>query len=146
MMILSPKHVTTEGFFHGKSNEGHEPTPTVLMLSIFISWIFAKSVTNAANLGAEYGFVGGLSYAIYWLCIPITGYALYRLRKHYAAKGMVSFLTKEYGQFASVAFSAAILIRLFNEIWSNTSVVGGYYGDAGSKAFIYSALLFTAIT
>lgn len=146
MMILSPKHVTTEGFFHGKSSDGHEPGQAVLMLSIFISWIFAKSVTNAANLGAEYGFVGGLSYAIYWLCIPITGLALYRIRRHYAARGMVSFLTKEYGQFASVAFSAAILIRLFNEIWSNTSVVGGYYGDAGSKAFIYAALLFTAIT
>lgn len=55
MMILSPKHVTTDGFFHGKSSEGHEPSQAVLMLSIFISWIFAKSVTNAANLGAEYG-------------------------------------------------------------------------------------------
>ncbi|MDY3118745.1 MAG: hypothetical protein SOW18_04315 [Peptoniphilus sp.] len=146
MMILSPKHVTTDGFFQGKSNEGSEPRQTVLMLSIFISWIFAKSVTNAANLGAEYGFVGGLSYAIYWLCIPITGLALYRLRRRYSAQGMVHFLTKEYGRVASVAFSAAILIRLFNEIWSNTSVVGGYYGDAGSKAFVLSALLFTGIT
>ena len=59
MMILSPKHVTTEGFFHGKSKEGHEPTPTVLMLSIFISWILRNplptppiSVRNTASSAA----------------------------------------------------------------------------------------------
>lgn len=146
MMILSPKNVSEEGFFQGKSNEGKQPSQTVLVFSVFISWIFAKSVTNAANLGAEYGFVGGLAYAIYWLCIPITGLALYRLRRHYAMKGTVSFLTENYGRFAAVAFSAAILIRLFNEVWSNTSVVGGYYGEEGSKAFIIAALIFTVIT
>jgi hypothetical protein len=43
------------------------------MMSIFISWIFAKSVTNAANLGASYGIVGGLAYASYWLSIPVGG-------------------------------------------------------------------------
>lgn len=63
----------------------------MLMLSIFISWIFAKSVTNAANLGAQYGFVGGLAYATYWLCIPIAGFAIYRLRRKYQATGLVSF-------------------------------------------------------
>jgi len=40
----------------------------------------------------------------------------------------------------------AILIRLYNEVWSNTAVVGAYYGNAGEGAFIASALLFTAAT
>lgn len=146
MFLLSPKKVTDRGFFEGESNSGKKPTHLMLMLSIFISWIFAKSVTNAANLGAQYGFVGGVAYATYWLCIPLTGYAIYRLRKKYFAKGLVSFLSANYGKFASISFSAAILIRLFNEVWSNTSVVGGYYGAAGSKAFIWSAILFTFIT
>jgi SSS family solute:Na+ symporter len=44
---------------------------------------------------------------------------------------------------AAIAFAAAILIRLYNEVWSNTAVVGGYYGEPGSAAFIGSALLFT---
>lgn len=146
MFVLSPKKVTDKGFFEGESNTGEKPTHMMLMLSIFISWIFAKSVTNAANLGAQYGFVGGLAYAVYWLCIPLTGFAIYRLRRKYEAKGLVSFLTTHYGKFAAVAFSAAILIRLFNEVWSNTSVVGGYYGASGSKAFIWSAIIFTVIT
>lgn len=146
MFLLSPKKVTEKGFFQGESNTGKQPTQMMLMLSIFISWIFAKSVTNAANLGAQYGFVGGLAYAVYWLCIPLTGYAIYRLRKKYFAKGLVSFLTSNYGKFAAVVFSSAILIRLFNEVWSNTSVVGGYYGVSGSKEFIWSAIIFTVIT
>ena len=57
---------------------------------------------------------------------------------------MLSFLIAKYGRGAALAFSAAILVRLFNEVWSNTAVVGGYYGDAGSGAFIAAALLFTA--
>ena len=146
MFLLSPKKVTEAGFFRGDSNKGERPTEMMLMLSIFISWIFAKSVTNAANLGAQYGFVGGLAYATYWLCIPIAGFAIYRLRRKYQATGLVSFLNSNYGKAASVAFSAAILIRLFNEVWSNTSVVGGYYGKSGSREFIISAILFTVIT
>ncbi len=97
-------------------------------------------------MGADYGIVGGIGYAVYWLCIPLTGYALYRLRRKFQAKSMVSFLTEHYGIVAAFCFSAAILVRLFNEVWSNTSVVGAYYGDSGSAPFIIAALLFTLIT
>ena len=114
------------------------------MLSIFISWIFAKSVTNAANLGAAYGVVGGLAYAAYWLSIPLAGVVIYRLRTKEGATGLVPFLVGKYGRAAALAFSAAILVRLFNEVWSNTAVVGGYYGAKGSSDFIGAALLFTA--
>ena len=40
-----------------------------------------------------------------------------------------------------MAFTVAILIRLYHEVWSNTAVVGGYFGPPGSTAFIGSALL-----
>lgn len=146
MLAISPKAVTLGGFFKGEDSHGKAASPFVLTASIFISWIFAKSVTNAANLGAQYGIVGGIAYAAYWLCIPVGGFAIYRLRKKYGATGLVSFLTSNYGSAAAVAFSAAILIRLFNEIWSNSSVVGGYYGESGSKKFIIAAIAFTVIT
>lgn len=146
MMALSPRTVTIGGFFRGEDKNGRPASPFMLTASIFISWIFAKSVTNAANLGAQYGIVGGIAYATYWLCIPVAGFVIYRLRRKYAATGMVSFLTSNYGKGAALAFSAAILIRLFNEVWSNTSVVGGYYGKSGSTPFIIAALLFTGIT
>lgn len=146
MWALSPRAVTLGGFFHGEDAQGRSAAPWLLTSSIFISWIFAKSVTNAANLGASYGLVGGLAYATYWLSIPLAGFVIYRLRRRFGASGLVPFLTSHYGRAAALAFSAAILIRLFNEVWSNTAVVGGYYGDAGSPAFIGAALLFTAVT
>ncbi|HCP05109.1 sodium:solute symporter [Halopseudomonas aestusnigri] len=146
MYWLSPRTVTTGGFFNGEDSQGRQASPLLLTTSIFISWIFAKSVTNAANLGAEFGLVGGLAYATYWLSIPLCGLVIYRLRRRFQATSLVSFLTSNYGRAAALAFSAAILIRLFNEVWSNTAVVGGYYGDSGSPAFIGAALLFTAVT
>ena len=57
----------------------------------------------------------------------------------------MSFLTEHYGVAAAFCFSAAILVRLFNEVWSNTSVVGAYYGDRPNP-FVIAALLFTVIT
>ncbi|BDX19435.1 MULTISPECIES: sodium:solute symporter [Halopseudomonas] len=146
MYWLSPRTVTIGGFFNGEDSQGRQASPLLLTTSIFISWIFAKSVTNAANLGAEFGLVGGLAYATYWLSIPLCGLVIYRLRRRFQATSLVSFLTSNYGRSAALAFSAAILIRLFNEVWSNTAVVGGYYGDSGSPAFIGAALLFTAVT
>tara|TARA_R110001583_G_scaffold165276_1_gene317792 strand:+ start:7229 stop:8635 length:1407 start_codon:yes stop_codon:yes gene_type:complete len=144
MYWISPRARDEAGFFHGADDAGRPASQWALMMSVFISWIFAKSVTNAANLGAAYGIVGGLAYAAYWLSIPVAGWIIYRLRTREGATGMVSFLIAKYGRGAALAFSAAILVRLFNEVWSNTAVVGGYYGDAGSGAFIAAALLFTA--
>lgn len=144
MYWISPRVKDEAGFFHGHDARGMPASGWALTMSIFISWIFAKSVTNAANLGASYGIVGGLAYATYWLSIPVAGWVIYRLRTHEGATGLVSFLVSKYGRGAAFAFAAAILVRLFNEVWSNTAVVGGYYGESGSAGFIASALLFTA--
>ena len=145
MYLVSPRTRDDAGFFRGHDEQGRPPSEWALMMSVFISWIFAKSVTNAANLGAAYGIVGGLAYAAYWLSIPVAGLVIYRLRTREGATGLVPFLIGKYGRGAALAFSAAILVRLFNEVWSNTAVVGGYYGAAGSAAFIGAALLFTAV-
>ncbi|WP_217992616.1 hypothetical protein [Polaromonas sp. AET17H-212] len=144
MYMVVPRSKDEAGFFSGHDANGRPASEWALMMSIFISWIFAKSVTNAANLGATYGIVGGLAYAAYWLSIPVAGVVIYRMRTRQGATGMVPFLISKYGRGAALAFSLAILIRLFNEVWSNTAVVGGYYGESGSAGFIGSALLFTA--
>lgn len=146
MYAISPSSRTAAGFFSGSDDAGRPATEWSLMCSIFISWIFAKSVTNAANLGATYGVVGGLAYATYWLSIPVAGVVIYRLRTRHGAAGLVPFLIQRYGRLAALAFSLAILIRLYNEVWSNTAVVGAYYGKAGEWSFIGSALLFTGAT
>ena len=146
MFAISPKTVTIGGFFKGTDKNGKAASALMITASVFIAWIFAKSVYNCANMGYKFGIVGGIGYAVYWLCIPLTGYAIYRLRRRFGAKSMTDFLTSNYGIAAAFCFSAAILIRLFNEVWSNTSVIGGYYGASGSAPFIVAAMLFTLIT
>jgi Na+/proline symporter len=146
MYALSPRARTASAFFRGTDDAGRPATQWALGCSIFISWIFAKSVTNAANLGAAYGIAGGLAYAAYWLSIPVAGVVIYRLRTRHGARGLVPFLIDRYGRLAAASFTLAILIRLYNEVWSNTSVVGAYYGNAGEWPFIGAALLFTAAT
>jgi SSS family solute:Na+ symporter len=144
MYAVTPRAQTVAGFFRGADAAGRPASEWALTCSIFISWIFAKSVTNAANLGATYGIVGGLAYATYWLSIPFAGFIIYRLRTRHAATGLVPFLIERYGRAAAIAFTLAILIRLYNEVWSNTAVVGAYYGQPGTATFIAAALLFTA--
>lgn len=146
LYVLSPSARTVAGFFHAVDNDGRAVSPWLLTSSIFISWIFAKSVTNAANLGAHYGIVGGLAYATYWLSIPVAGLTIYWLRTRDGATGLVPYLTGKYGRAAAAAFSVAILIRLYNEIWSNTSVVGEYFGAPGDASYIGAALVFTGFT
>jgi len=146
MYAISPHARTVSSFFGGTDNSGRPANGWALTCSIFISWIFAKSVTNAANLGAAYGVVGGLAYATYWLSIPVAGAVIYWLRTRHGATGLVPFLISKYGRLAALGFTAAILIRLYNEVWSNTAVVGAYYGKPGEWTFVAAALLFTAVT
>ncbi len=115
----------------------------MLACSVFIAWIFAKSVTNAANLGAQYGIVGGLAYAVYWLSIPVAAVSIFGIRRSTGARSLAEFLRGKFGRAASLSFGALIFSRLFNEVWSNTAVVGGYYGEPGSLAFTTAVLVFT---
>ncbi|MEX1081771.1 MAG: sodium:solute symporter [Halofilum sp. (in: g-proteobacteria)] len=146
MYLVSPRATTAASFYTGADGHGRAIGTVPLTLSIFISWIFAKSVTNAANLGAEYGAVGAIAYATYWLSIPVAGFVIFYLRRRFAATSLAGFLASRYGRAAAIAFTVAVLVRLYNEIWSNTAVVGGYFGEPGSTAFIGAALVFTLAT
>lgn len=146
MYALSPRSTNPASFYRGADERGNPVGQWQLTASIFISWIFAKSVTNAANLGAAYGVVGGLAYATYWLSIPVAGYIIYLIRTQTGATSLQDFLTSRFGRLAALAFAAAILIRLYNEVWSNTAVVGGYFGLPGDWQYYTAAMLFTAFT
>lgn len=146
MYALSPRSRSPRSFYRGADEKGRPVGQWSLIASIFISWIFAKSVTNAANLGEAYGVVGGLAYATYWLSIPVAGYIIYLIRSQTGAGSLQAFLISRFGRLAAASFAIAILIRLYNEIWSNTAVVGGYFGAPGDTAYAASAIVFTAFT
>lgn len=144
-IIFSPLATTTQEFFKAQIKK-KSPNTFMLMGSLVISWIFAKSITNAANLGLEFGIVGGVAYAGYYLSFAIAGYIIYQMRTKGGFESIHQFLTSRFGKGAVALFSILIAIRLFNEVWSNTMVIGTYFGDIGSSSYYWAILIFTILT
>lgn len=143
--FLSPLAKTTEQFFKAIQNN-KAPSATVLTGSLIISWIFAKSITNAANLGLEFGILGGIAYAGYYFSFAVAGILIYQLRVKGNYKSIHDFIVSKFGKQAMFLFSLLIAIRLFNEVWSNTMVIGTYFGDSGTSAYYWAIILFTVLT
>lgn len=145
LFLLSPLAKTPNQFFKATHRQ-KAPSAFWLMGSLIISWIFAKSITNAANLGLEFGIVGGIAYAGYYLSFAVAGVLIYQLRVQGGFKSIHDFLTNRFGKGAMALFSILIAIRLFNEVWSNTIVIGTYFGDQGSTPYYWAILVFTILT
>ena len=56
LFIISPRARNAREFFKA-TFKNKAPNTGMLTGSLIISWIFAKSITNAANLGLEFGIV-----------------------------------------------------------------------------------------
>lgn len=145
LFFLSPLAKTTDDFFKA-THRRKAPNAFMLTGSLIISWIFAKSITNAANLGLEFGIVGGVAYAAYYLSFVMAGILIYSLRTQGGFTSLHQFLTSRFGKNAMRVFSVLIAIRLFNEVWSNTMVIGSYFGDIGSTPYYASIIVFTLLT
>ncbi|WP_339699681.1 sodium:solute symporter [uncultured Marixanthomonas sp.] len=145
LFFLSPLAKSTDQFFKA-THRKKAPSALWLTGSLIISWIFAKSITNAANLGLDFGIVGGVAYAGYYLSFAVAGIIIYQLRVKGGFKSIHDFLTNRFGKGAMALFSILIAIRLFNEVWSNTIVIGTYFGDQGSTPYYWAILIFTALT
>ncbi|MDP5094011.1 MAG: sodium:solute symporter, partial [Polaribacter sp.] len=142
LFFISPLAKTTDQFFKAV-NKKKAPNTFVLTGSLIISWIFAKSITNAANLGLDFGLVGGVAYAGYYLSFAVAGIIIYQLRTKGNFKSIHEFLISKFGKKAMAIFSILIAFRLFNEVWSNTMVIGSYFGEIGSSSYYWSIILFT---
>ena len=146
LFIVSPFAKTSSDFFRASSEITKPPGMFLLTSSLVISWIFAKSIANAANLGLTYGFVGGLAYACYYLSFLVAGIVIYRMRTKGGFSSIHQFIAGKYGRAAVSVFSVLIAFRLFNEVWSNTMVIGSYFGERGTTSYYAAILVFTSLT
>ncbi len=144
--VLIPYSVSPLQFFRGSSDEGESPGFWVLVASATVSWIFAKSIANATNMAMDFGVLGGVGYAVYYLSFVTAGVVIYLIRKRGGYSSISSFLSDCYGETCARVFLLAISIRLFNEIWSNTKVASLYFGEEGSLFYWVAVLLFTGFT
>lgn len=142
----APKDVSSSGFFKGKHLDGKEPSFWLLVASAAISWIFAKSIINAANLSHAFGFWGGLGYGLYYLSFIVAGVAFYLIRTRTTYQSLPAFLHGKYGLLCMRLFLLAVGIRLYNEVWSNSKVVGTFFGEEGGLSYWLAVVVFTVFT
>jgi len=146
LFFISPWSNTVKEFFQATNKQEQSPNIWLLTSSLVISWIFAKSITNAANLGMSFGFVGGLAYATYYLSFIVAGVVIYQMRTKGGFQSLHHFLESKFGASAVIFFSLLIAFRLFNEVWSNTMVIGTYFGAKDSSGYYWSIIVFTLLT
>ncbi|MEQ8196121.1 MAG: hypothetical protein RIB59_16690 [Rhodospirillales bacterium] len=143
---MAPRSADPAGFFKGGSASGRAPGLWLLVASAAISWIFAKSIANSAGLAHAFGITGALGYAFYYVSFLTAGVAIYLIRTRAGDDSLPAFLVRKYGPLCAKLFIAAIAIRLFNEVWSNTKVAGLYFGAEGSGAYWIAVAAVTAFT
>ncbi|MCD8485296.1 MAG: hypothetical protein LRZ84_00710 [Desertifilum sp.] len=146
VQVTTPNQVSASEFFQGESAQGKPPGLWLLAASAAITWVFAKSIDNAASLGGSLGIAGGVGYTLYYLSFGTAAIALYFLRVRGGYHSVSEFLVSKYGGFCAKLFLVAIAIRLINEVWSNTKVFSLYFGAEGSPGYWIAASLVTAFT
>ena len=145
-LAASPRVRTVDGFFHGADEAGGAPGLWTLVLSQVTTWIFARSLLNAALLGYAFGISGALGYTAYYLSFLTGGLIVDRLRFARGYRNIQSFMRDEYGPFGVITFNILIALRLVSEVFANLLVVGLIFGLAGTWSY-YAAIAFvTAMT
>ncbi|GGB51698.1 sodium:solute symporter [Oceanisphaera marina] len=143
---LAPRVRTAEGFFSGRDEQGASPGLLTLTFSQVTTWIFARSLLNAAILGYLYGIAGALAYSAYYGSF-VTGWLIVdRLRYQYGVHNIQAFLVARFGRAGSSCFNLLISMRLLTEVFANLLVVGMVFGVAGSGAYTGAILAVSALT
>ena len=122
-LLAAPRRVSVEGFFGGQSETGAAPSLLTLVLSQVTTWIFARSLMNAAILGYFYGMAGTLAYAAYYGSFLTGGFVVARLRAD-GAGSVQDWLGSRFGSVGTGCYNLVIALRLLSEVFANLIVVG----------------------
>ncbi len=145
-IFIVPRARTAGTFFHGTSAGGQAPGLLTLVFSQVTTWIFARSLMNAAILGFYYGLWGTLAYAAYYLSF-ITGAAIIdSLRFRHGYGSIQDFLRDRFGRLGTLCYNLVIGLRLLSEVFANLLVIGILFGAAGSDSYTLSIVAFAIVT
>lgn len=122
-LLAAPRSASVEGFFGGRGAQGRSPGLWVLVLSQVTTWIFARSLMNAAILGYYYGIAGTLAYAGYYASFLTGGFIVARLREGNATS-VQDWLGARFGTVGNSCYNFVIALRLLSEVFANLVVVG----------------------
>jgi len=143
-LLAAPRRASVEGFFGGMTVAGRAPGLWVLVLSQVTTWIFARSLMNAAILGYYYGSAGTLAYAAYYASFLTGGFIVGRLRRQ-GARSMQDWLGARFGAVGNGCYNLVIALRLLSEVFANLLVVGlilnAVLAGSGTTAILVVAAL-----
>ena len=145
-VLLSPKAQTESSFFKGLSASGEQPGLLTLVFSQVTTWIFARSLLNAAILGFYYGIWGTLAYAFYYFSFMTGGRIVDCLRFEHGFHSVQSFLATRFGAWGTGCYNFVIGVRLISEVFANLLVIGILFGAAGSNTYTLTILAFAGVT
>ncbi len=143
-LLAAPRRASVDGFFGGLGATGQVPGLWVLVLSQVTTWIFARSLMNAAILGYYYGIAGTLAYAAYYGSFLTGGFIVARLRRQ-GACSMQDWLGTRFGGVGNGCYNLVIALRLLSEVFANLLVVGLIFNavlaGSGTGAILIVAVL-----
>ena len=143
-ILAAPRRASVEGFFGGAGVTGGAPGLWVLLLSQVTTWIFARSLMNAAILGYYYGIAGTLAYAAYYGSFLTGGFIVGRLRAN-GARSMQDWLGSQFGTAGNGCYNLVVALRLLSEVFANLLVVGLIFNavlaGSGTPAILVVAVL-----
>lgn len=128
----APRRVTSPQFFDGREKTGAPPGILLVAFSAAITWIFAKSIANAADLSYAFGIAGGIGYTIYYLSFAVAGVAIYFLRTRGHYQSLTHFLVEKYGSLCARLFLLTISFRPSHKISSRAMVVKHICGSSSA--------------
>lgn len=141
--VVLPKACSVHSFFSGFSPEGHAPSVLTLTFSQVTTWIFARSLMNAAILGYYYGIWGTLAYAGYYLSF-LTGWKIIEnVRFKQGFNSLHEFFQQRFGRVGITSYNIVIIIRLISEVFANLLVVGILFGEAGTNMYTVAVISFS---
>jgi Na+/proline symporter len=144
--LLSPRVHTTDGFFRGFSEQGVAPGLLTLTLSQVTTWVFARSLMNAAILGFYYGIAGTLAYAVYYLSFLTGAWLVDGIRFRHGYASVQYFLRDRFGRQGVGAYNIVVAVRLLSEVFANLLVVGIIFGVAGTLPYTIAIVTISILT
>jgi len=145
-VLLSPRAQTEQSFFKGHDATGAAPGTFALTFSQVTTWIFARSIMNAAILGYAYGIAGALAYAAYYLSFLTGAWIIASLRFRHGFGSVQEFLSDRFGLAGTASYNFVVGVRLLSEVFANLLVIGLIFGTTGSMAYVVSMLMVGGIT
>lgn len=145
-LAVAPRRASVEGFFGGATEAGAPPGLWTLVLSQVTTWIFARSLMNAAILGYFYGIAGTLAYAAYYGSFLTGGFIVARIRAR-GGRSVQDWMGAQFGRTGQGTYNLVIALRLLSEVFANLLVVGLIFdallpgAGAGPVAVIAVAVL-----